>query len=65
MTWKPEYPGQPREPSWVWWERDEHEEDLLGFHTKEDRDRYGSGAPGPFRRRLCQRGQEPRYQKPR
>lgn len=54
--WKPEYPGQEREPSWVWWDRDESEHDLTGFHTREDRDRFQDGGPGPFRRRLVQPG---------
>ena len=57
--WRPEYPEQTREPSWIWWERGEYEGDLLGFHTKQDRDRYSRGGSGPFRRRLCARGQDP------
>lgn len=50
--WRSEYPGQTREPSWVWWDRDEHDDDLAGFHTRRDRARYQRGAPGPFRRRF-------------
>jgi hypothetical protein len=50
--WKPEYPEQTREPAWVWWDRDEYDDDLAGFHTRTDRALYQSGAPGPFRRRF-------------
>ena len=53
--WKPEYPGQI-EPVWVWWDRDEPEDGLLGFHTKADRDRFARKAPGPYRRRISPTG---------
>lgn len=42
---------------WVWWMRDEPEDDLLGFHTAADRDAFSAGEPGPFRRRVCAPGQ--------
>ena len=38
---------------WVWWHRHEHEDDLSGFHTAEDRDAFQAGHAGPFRRRVC------------
>lgn len=41
---------------WCWWDRDEPEDGLLGFHTKSDRDRFSSGKPGPFRRRIAKDG---------
>lgn len=41
---------------WVWWERDEPEDGLTGFHTKEDRDRFSKGGDGPFRRRISADG---------
>ena len=50
-NWRPEYPGQV-EPVWVWWDREEWDGDLAGFHTREDRDRYQRGERGPFRRRF-------------
>jgi len=56
MAWEPEYPGQEREPVWVWWERDEPENGLLGFHTAEDCDRFSAGGEGPFRRRIAADG---------
>jgi hypothetical protein len=56
MPWKPEYPGQEREPVWTWWSRDEPEDGLLGFHTKQDRDRFSRNEPGPFRRRVADDG---------
>lgn len=37
---------------WVWWDRDEPEDGLMGFHTKEDRDRFSRKEPGPYRRRV-------------
>ena len=43
-------------PVWVWWDRDEPEDGLLGFHTKEDRDRFSKKAPGPYRRRISPDG---------
>lgn len=49
--WAPEYPGQT-EPVWTWWDRDEPEDGLVGFHTREDRDRFAADRPGPFRRRI-------------
>lgn len=49
--WTPEYPGQI-EPVWTWWDRDEPEDGLLGFHTGEDRDRFKAGKLGPYRRRI-------------
>lgn len=42
---------------WVWWDRDEPETDLLGFHTAEDRDAFARGDVGPFRRRVARPGQ--------
>ncbi|ORE90953.1 hypothetical protein [Aurantimonas sp. 22II-16-19i] len=54
--WKPEYPSQEREPVWVWWDRDEPETGLVGFHTKEDRDRFQKKEPGPYRRRVSADG---------
>lgn len=53
--WKPEYPGQT-EPVWVWWERDEPEDGLLGFHTVKDCNRFSQGKPGPYRRRVAKDG---------
>ena len=41
---------------WVWWDRDEPEDGLLGFHTKEDRDTFSEDRPGPFRRRVSPDG---------
>lgn len=41
---------------WVWWERDEPEDDLLGFHTKEDLERFRKNLPGPYRRRISNNG---------
>lgn len=41
---------------WVWWDRDEPEDGLLGFHTQGDLDRFSSNAPGPYRRRLSADG---------
>jgi hypothetical protein len=41
---------------WVWWDRDEPEDGLTGFHTAEDRDRFSRGDPGPFRRRISEDG---------
>lgn len=55
MAWKPEYPGQ-KEPVWCWWDRDDNEDGLLGFHTKKDRDRFSKGGAGPFRRRISEHG---------
>ena len=55
-TWRPEYPGQ-KEPVWAWWSKGEREDDLLGFHTRSDRDAFSRGEQGPFRRRLCPRGE--------
>jgi hypothetical protein len=54
--WKPEYPGQEREPVWVWWDRDEPEDGLLGFHTSEDCRRFSNSQPGPYRRRVAEDG---------
>lgn len=42
---------------WVWWSPDEPEGDLLGFHTREDRDAFSRGEAGPFRRRVARPGQ--------
>lgn len=41
---------------WTWWDRDEPEDGLLGFHTKKDRDNFSKGKPGPFRRRISSDG---------
>lgn len=41
---------------WVWWDRDEPEDGLLGFHTKNDRDAFSQGGPGPYRRRISADG---------
>lgn len=41
---------------WCWWDRDEPENGLLGFHTKADRDAFSAGKTGPFRRRLSADG---------
>ena len=41
---------------WVWWDRDEPEDGLTGFHTREDRDRFSRNEPGPFRRRISSDG---------
>lgn len=43
-------------PVWVWWDRNEPEDGLLGFHTKEDRDRFSNKEPGPYRRRISPEG---------
>lgn len=54
--WKPDYPGQEREPVWVWWDRDEPEDGLWGFHTFEDALRFSNEQPGPYRRRISDDG---------
>lgn len=36
--------------TWVWWSPGEPEEDLHGFVTVKDRDAFGRGESGPFRR---------------
>lgn len=41
---------------WVWWDRDEPEDGLTGFHTREDCDRFSRDEPGPFRRRISADG---------
>lgn len=41
---------------WVWWERDEPEDGLVGFHTVKDRDAFSAGKPGPYRRRVSPLG---------
>lgn len=41
---------------WVWWDRDEPEDGLLGFHTQEDRDNFHTKKPGPYRRRVAPNG---------
>ena len=41
---------------WCWWDRGDSEEGLVGFHTRKDRDRFVSGEPGPFRRRVSPYG---------
>ncbi len=41
---------------WVWWDREYSEAGLSGFHTKDDRDRFSAGKPGPFRRRVVKEG---------
>lgn len=53
--WTPEYPGQI-EPVWTWWDRDEPEDGLVGFHTFEDCRRFSDGKPGPYRRRISPTG---------
>ena len=55
MTWTPEYPGQI-EPVWCWWDRDEPEDGLVGFHTVEERDRFSVGGDGAFMRRISKYG---------
>lgn len=35
---------------WVWWDRDEPEDGLLGFLTEQDRDNFTTKKPGPYRR---------------
>lgn len=45
-----------RDCLWRWWERDEPEVGLLGFHTKRDRDDFSAGKPGRFRRRVSDDG---------
>ena len=37
---------------WVWWSSGEPEDDLYGFLTVKERDAYGRGERGPFRRRV-------------
>lgn len=41
---------------WVWWDRDEPEDGLVGFHTAKDRDAFSKGKPGPYRRRVSPYG---------
>lgn len=41
---------------WVWWDREEPEDGLLGFHTEEDRDNFQTKQPGPYRRRVDPNG---------
>lgn len=47
-----------RDLPWVWWSPNEPEAGLTGFHTREDRDAFSRGEPGPFRRRLTRPGRE-------
>jgi hypothetical protein len=47
--WRPAYPGQ-RKPQWRWWKATDPELGLLGFLTRQDRDNFSKGKPGPFRR---------------
>jgi hypothetical protein len=47
----------PSGKSWRWWSRDEPEDGLQGFVTKEARDRFSAGEPGPFRRVVAREGE--------
>lgn len=55
VKWKPSYPGQ-KMPQWRLWQRTDPEVCLLGFLTKEDRDAFSAGDPGPFRRIISENG---------
>lgn len=37
---------------WTWWDREDSEEGLCGFHTQDDLRRFMDKEPGPYRRRL-------------
>jgi hypothetical protein len=52
-----ETPREGNGKGWRWWNRDEPEAGLQGFVTREDRDRFSSGGPGPFRRVVALEGE--------
>lgn len=45
-----------------WWYRGEPEDGLQGFVTREDRDRFSNGGPGPFRRVTAREGERTIWQ---